>query len=54
MAANDTMSYKEAYAILKANAEKLRREDEIDIDQLVPMVEQSSKADMSKRPPEPH
>lgn len=38
------MNYKQAFALLKRNAEKLRSEDEIDIDELVPIVEESSKA----------
>ena len=38
------MSYKEAFGILKANADKLRKEEDIDIDELVPIVEASSKA----------
>lgn len=38
------MNYKEAFATLKQNAERLRRDEEIDIDELVPIVEQSSAA----------
>ena len=38
------MTYREAYGILKQNAERLRKEQEIDIDELVPIVEQSSAA----------
>lgn len=38
------MNYKEAFGILKANADRLRKEEDIDIDELVPIVEESSRA----------
>ncbi|AOV18771.1 hypothetical protein BJI67_16150 (plasmid) [Acidihalobacter aeolianus] len=41
---SDPTSFKEAYAELKANADRLRTQQEIDIDELVPLVERSSKA----------
>jgi len=43
-ATKDTLSYKDAFALLKQNAERLRRDEDIDIDDLVPIVEQSSAA----------
>lgn len=33
-----------AYKILQANAEKLRKQEDLDIDSLVPIVEQSAAA----------
>ena len=33
-----------AYKMLQINAEKLRRQDDLDIDSLVPIVEESAKA----------
>lgn len=33
-----------AYKILQSNAEKLRRQDDLDIDSLVPIVEESAQA----------
>lgn len=43
MPENKLSTFKESYAILKQNAEKLRTQsaEDVDIDQLVPLVEQS-------------
>jgi exodeoxyribonuclease VII small subunit len=41
---SDMNGFNAAYKILQANAEKLRRQDDLDIDSLVPIVEQSAKA----------
>lgn len=40
----DPNSFNQAYGILKANAEKLRNQQDLDIDALVPLVDESSKA----------
>lgn len=37
-------TFNEAYKVLQANAEKLRGEDDLDIDSLVPIVQESAKA----------
>lgn len=37
-------SFAEAYKLLQVNAEKLRRQDDLDIDSLVPIVQKSSEA----------
>ncbi len=44
MRTDDPKSYKENYAILEKIADQLQNEEDIDIDSLVPMVEQASKA----------
>jgi len=41
---SDINGFNAAYKILQANAEKLRRQDDLDIDSLVPIVEESAKA----------
>jgi exodeoxyribonuclease VII small subunit len=42
---NDDMSFKQAYAILETNAEKLKSDNhDVDIDELVTIMEQSQKA----------
>jgi exodeoxyribonuclease VII small subunit len=37
-------SFNQAYGVLKANADKLRNQQDLDIDALVPLVDESSKA----------
>ena len=39
-----TKGFNEAYRILQANAEKLRKQEDIDIDGLVPILEESAAA----------
>ncbi len=39
-----TASFNEHYLILQRNAERLREEQDLDIDSLVPLVEESAKA----------
>jgi exodeoxyribonuclease VII small subunit len=41
---SDINGFNAAYKILQTNAEKLRRQDDLDIDGLVPIVEESAKA----------
>ncbi|WP_194727337.1 exodeoxyribonuclease VII small subunit [Noviherbaspirillum malthae] len=41
---SDMKGFNAAYKILQTNAEKLRRQDDLDIDSLVPIVEESAKA----------
>lgn len=41
---SDINGFNAAYKILQTNAEKLRRQDDLDIDSLVPIVEESAKA----------
>jgi len=41
---SDMNGFNAAYKILQTNAEKLRRQDDLDIDSLVPIVEESAKA----------
>ena len=40
----DPKSFNENYRLLQANADKLRKQEELDIDALVPIVEESAKA----------
>jgi exodeoxyribonuclease VII small subunit len=40
----DPQGFNAAFKTLQANAEKLRRQEDLDIDSLVPIVEQSAKA----------
>ena len=40
----DTEGFNAAYKQLQINVEKLRRQDDLDTDSLVPIVEQSAKA----------
>jgi exodeoxyribonuclease VII small subunit len=42
--ADTAQGFNEAYQTLKANAEKLRNQDDLDIDALVPIVQQSAAA----------
>lgn len=42
--ADSQPGFNAAYRMLQANAEKLRRQDELDIDSLVPIVEESARA----------
>ncbi|NEX63529.1 exodeoxyribonuclease VII small subunit [Noviherbaspirillum sp. 17J57-3] len=44
MADSQVQGFNEAYQTLKANAEKLRNQDDLDIDALVPIVQQSAAA----------
>ena len=41
---SDMNGFNAAYKILQTNAEKLRRQDDLDIDSLVPIVEESAKS----------
>lgn len=44
MSSENVMSFKNAYDLLKRSAQRLREGEEIDIDQVVPIVEQASRA----------
>ncbi len=41
---NPTQSYLENYKILKEIAEKMRQSEDLDIDQLIPLVEKATQA----------
>lgn len=41
---SDKNGFNESFKILKENAEKLRNQDQLDIDALVPLVEDSTRA----------